>query len=78
PYWRDVGTIDAFWEANLDLEANMPELNIYDKDWPVWTAQEQRPPAKFVPDRNGNHGVSTNTLASGGCIVLGSEISKSL
>ncbi|MBK2028750.1 glucose-1-phosphate adenylyltransferase [Francisella noatunensis] len=78
PYWRDVGTIDAFWEANLDLAANMPELNIYDKDWPVWTAQEQLPPAKFVPDRKGNHGVITNTLTSGGCIVLGSQISKSL
>lgn len=78
PYWRDVGTIDAFWEANLDLAANMPELNIYDKDWPVWTAQEQLPPAKFVPDRKGKHGVITNTLAASGCIVLGSEISKSL
>ncbi|MED7819734.1 MULTISPECIES: glucose-1-phosphate adenylyltransferase [unclassified Francisella] len=78
PYWRDVGTIDAFWEANLDLVANMPELNLYDKDWPVWTAQEQLPPAKFVPDEKGNNGVITNTLASGGCIVLGSELSKTL
>ncbi|MED7787616.1 glucose-1-phosphate adenylyltransferase [Francisella sp. 19X1-34] len=78
PYWRDVGTIDAFWEANLDLAENIPELNLYDKDWPVWTAQEQLPPAKFVPDSKGNHGVITNTLASGGCIVLGSEISKTL
>ena len=53
PYWRDVGTIDAFWEANLNLAANMPKLNIYDKDWPVWTTQEQLQPAKFVPDRKG-------------------------
>ncbi|RUS68722.1 hypothetical protein EGW08_023515 [Elysia chlorotica] len=50
PYWRDVGTVDAFWEANLDLAANMPELNLYDKEWPIWTAEEQLPPAKFVPD----------------------------
>jgi glucose-1-phosphate adenylyltransferase len=78
PYWRDVGTIDAFWEANLDLAANMPELNLYDEDWPVWTAQEQLPPAKFVPDEDGEHGIITNTLASGGCIVLGSEVSKTL
>ena len=78
PYWRDVGTIDAFWEANLNLAANMPKLNIYDKDWPVLTAQEQLPPAKFVLDRKGKHGVITNTLAASGCIVLGSEILKSL
>lgn len=56
----------------------MPELNIYDKDWPVWTVQEQLPPAKFVHDRKGKHGVITNTLAASGCIVLGSKISKLL
>ena len=56
----------------------MPKLNIYDKDWRVWTVQEQLPPAKFVPDRKGKHGIITNTLAASGCIVLGSEISKSL
>lgn len=78
PYWRDVGTIDSLWAANLDLASNMPELNLYDKDWPIWTAQEQLPPAKFVPGKDGKHGVITNTLASGGCIVLGSEISKSV
>ena len=78
PYWRDVGTIDAFWAANLDLAANMPELNLYDKEWPIWTAQEQRPPAKFVPDLKGNNGTISNILASGGCIVLGSDIEKSV
>lgn len=78
PYWRDVGTIDSFWEANLDLASNMPELNLYDKHWPIWTAQEQLPPAKFVPGKTGKHGVMTNSLASGGCIVLGSEISHSV
>jgi len=78
PYWRDVGTIDALWAANLDLASNMPELNLYDKDWPIWTAQEQLPPAKFVPNKKGEHGVITNTLASGGCIVLGSKISKTV
>jgi glucose-1-phosphate adenylyltransferase len=74
PYWRDVGTVDAFWAANLDLASNMPELNIYDRDWPVWTYQEQLPPAKFVPDDRGNHGVTANVLVSGGCVVAGSCI----
>jgi glucose-1-phosphate adenylyltransferase len=74
PYWRDVGTVDAFWAANLDLASNMPELNIYDRDWPVWTYQEQLPPAKFVPDDRGNHGVTANVLVSGGCVVAGSII----
>jgi glucose-1-phosphate adenylyltransferase len=78
PYWRDVGTVDAFWAANLDLASNMPELNIYDKDWPIWTYQEQLPPAKFVPDSNGAHGITTNTLISGGCIVSGSDISHTV
>lgn len=77
-YWRDVGTIDAFWSANLDLAANMPELNLYDKDWPIWTYHEQLPPAKFVPDSNGDHGVATNTIISGGCIVSGSDISHAV
>lgn len=77
-YWRDVGTIDSFWAANLDLAANMPELNLYDKDWPIWTAEEQLPPAKFVPDSDGVDGIISNTLASGGCIVLGSNISETV
>ena len=78
PYWRDVGTVDAFWAANLDLASNMPELNIYDRDWPVWTYQEQLPPAKFVPDERGNHGVTANVLISGGCVVAGSNIRRAV
>jgi glucose-1-phosphate adenylyltransferase len=74
PYWRDVGTVDAFWAANLDLASDLPELNIYDREWPIWTYQEQLPPAKFVPDDMGNHGVTANVLASGGCIISGSVI----
>ena len=77
-YWRDVGTIDAFWAANLDLAANMPELNLYDKDWPIWTYHQQLPPAKFVPDSKGEHGTATNTMISNGCIVSGSEISHAV
>jgi glucose-1-phosphate adenylyltransferase len=74
PYWRDVGTVDAFWAANLDLASDLPELNLYDRDWPVWTYQEQLPPAKFVPDANGLNGETSNVLISGGCIVVGSNI----
>jgi glucose-1-phosphate adenylyltransferase len=78
PYWRDVGTVDAFWAANLDLASNMPELDIYDREWPVWTYQEQLPPAKFVPDDRGNHGVTANVLISGGCVVAGSCIRRAV
>ncbi|HSN79675.1 MAG TPA: glucose-1-phosphate adenylyltransferase, partial [Rhodoferax sp.] len=65
PYWRDVGTLDAFWSANLDLASTVPELDIYDTDWPIWTYQRQLPPAKFVPDKDGNHGIYANTVVSG-------------
>jgi glucose-1-phosphate adenylyltransferase len=78
PYWRDVGTIDAFWAANLDLASINPELDIYDTEWPIWTYQRQLPPAKFVPDRNGAAGVAVNTVVSGGCIVSGSEVTNSV
>ncbi len=78
PYWRDVGTIDAFWAANLDLASVTPELDIYDRDWPIWTYQQQLPPAKFVPDGNGMHGLAVNTMVSGGCIVSGSHVSNSV
>jgi glucose-1-phosphate adenylyltransferase len=78
PYWRDVGTIDSFWSANLDLASLTPELDIYDTDWPIWTYQRQLPPAKFVPDRDGRHGVTTNTIVSGGCIVSGSKVTNSV
>ncbi|MDM0115524.1 glucose-1-phosphate adenylyltransferase [Variovorax sp. J22R133] len=77
-YWRDVGTIDAFWAANLDLASITPELDIYDTDWPIWTYQRQLPPAKFVLDRDGKHGMTVNTIVSGGCIVSGSKVSDSV
>ena len=77
-YWRDVGTIDAFWAANLDLASVTPELDIYDTDWPIWTYQRQLPPAKFVVDRNGNNGTTVNTIVSGGCIVSGSKVKDSV
>ena len=78
PYWRDVGTIDAFWSANLDLASVTPELDIYDTDWPIWTYQRQLPPAKFVPDRDGNPGQAVNIIVSGGCIVSGSGVRHSV
>ncbi len=78
PYWRDVGTIDAFWEANLDLASVTPELDIYDTEWPIWTSQRQLPPAKFVQDANGKHGLAINVMVSGGCIVSGSVVSNSV
>ena len=77
-YWRDVGTVDAFWSANLDLASISPELNIYDKKWPIWTHQEQLPPAKFVHDSAGQHGMAVNVLISGGCIVSGSHLALSV
>ena len=70
--------MDAFWAANLDLASNMPQLNIYDSEWPVWTYQEQLPPAKFVPDETGRHGETANVLISGGCIVSGSDIREAV
>ena len=78
PYWRDVGTIDAFWEGNLDLASVTPELDIYDTNWPIWTSQRQLPPAKFVQDADGKHGQAINTMVSGGCIVSGSVVSNSV
>jgi glucose-1-phosphate adenylyltransferase len=78
PYWRDVGSIDTFWTANLDLASINPELDIYDTEWPIWTYQRQLPPAKFIPDRNGSHGMTVNTLVSGGCIVSGSHVANSV
>ena len=78
PYWRDVGTVDAYWAANLDLASTTPALNMYDKDWPIWTYQEQLPPAKFVHDRDGRRGEAINALVSGGCIVSGSVVRESV
>ena len=70
-YWRDVGTIDAFYEANIELVWVNPELNIYDEDWPIWTYQAQTPPAKFVLDEDGRRGIAINSLVSGGAIISG-------
>ena len=74
PYWRDVGTIDAFWEANLELTRVSPALNLYDQNWPIWTHQEQLPPAKFVFDMEGRRGAAIDSMVSGGCIVSGSTL----
>lgn len=80
PYWRDVGTVDAYWAANLDLASITPELNMYDKNWPIWTYQEQLPPAKFVHDEvgTGRIGHAIDSLVSGGCIVSGARIKDSV
>jgi glucose-1-phosphate adenylyltransferase len=77
-YWRDVGTIDAYWEANIDLSDFEPALDLYDHDWPIWTYAEITPPAKFVHDEDGRRGMATSSLVSGGCIISGSRIDKSL
>jgi glucose-1-phosphate adenylyltransferase len=78
PYWRDVGTIDAFWSANMDLTRVEPELNLYDESWPVFTYQEQLPPAKFVHSDPNRNGVALSSLVSGGCIVSGAMVRDSL
>jgi glucose-1-phosphate adenylyltransferase len=72
PYWRDVGTIDAYWDANIDLTATEPLLNLYDTQWPIWTYQPQLPPAKFVHNQEDRRGMAIESLVSGGCIVSGS------
>jgi glucose-1-phosphate adenylyltransferase len=77
-YWRDVGTLDAYWEANIDLTAIMPALDIYDRDWPIWTYAEITPPAKFVHEEVGRRGEAISSLVSGGCIVSGSFLRQSL
>jgi glucose-1-phosphate adenylyltransferase len=78
PYWRDVGTLDAYWEANMELAKVTPELNLYDRDWPVWTYQEQLPPAKFVFDEEGRRGMAVDAMVSGGCIVSGATVRRSV
>jgi glucose-1-phosphate adenylyltransferase len=78
PYWRDVGTIDAYWEANMELTKVVPDLNMYDKEWPIWTHQEQLPPAKFVFDQDDRRGYAVDSLVSGGCIISGTPIRRSL
>jgi glucose-1-phosphate adenylyltransferase len=76
-YWRDAGTLDAYWEANIDLTATVPALNLYDRNWPVWTYQQQLPPAKFVHNHMDRRGVAIESTVSGGCIISG-EVNRSL
>ena len=78
PYWRDVGTIDAFWEANVELTKVTPELNMYDQEWPIWTHQEQLPPAKFVFDDPDRRGMAVDSLVSGGNVISGALVRRSL
>ena len=78
PYWRDVGTIDAFWEANIDLTKFTPPLDLYDNSWPIWTYSESVPPAKFIHNEDKRRGMAVSSMVSGGCIISGSEISESL
>jgi glucose-1-phosphate adenylyltransferase len=77
-YWRDAGTVDAYWEANIDLTDFAPALDLYDRSWPIWTYAEITPPAKFIHDEESRRGTATSSMVSGGCIVSGSRIDKSL
>ena len=77
-YWRDVGTIDAFWKANIDLTDFSPDLDLWDRDWPIWTYSELVPPAKFIHDEDDRRGAAVSSMISGGCIVSGTEIRNSL
>ena len=77
-YWRDVGTVDAYWEANIDLTETLPALDLYDNNWPIWTYSEVTPPAKFVHDLEGRRGSAVASLVSGGCIVSGAAIKRSM
>jgi len=77
-YWRDVGTIESFWKANLDLCSIEPELNLYDRDWPIWTYQAQMPPAKFTFDDEGRRGAAIDSMVAGGCIISGARIKRSV
>ncbi|QDC10291.1 glucose-1-phosphate adenylyltransferase [Oceanicola sp. D3] len=77
-YWRDVGTLDAFWEANIDLTDFTPELDLWDRDWPIWTYSESAPPAKFIHDEKDRRGVAISSMVSGGCVISGTEVRNSL
>ncbi len=77
-YWRDAGTIDAYWEANIDLTSVVPSLDLFDQNWPIWTYGEITAPAKFVHNEDGRRGLALNSLVSGGCIVSGARLHKSL
>ncbi|HOW75128.1 MAG TPA: glucose-1-phosphate adenylyltransferase [Candidatus Competibacteraceae bacterium] len=77
-YWRDVGTVDAFWEANMEMVGIDPELNLYDRNWPIWTYQDQAPPAKFVFNDDGRRGMAVDSMVTDGCIVSGGYVNHSL
>jgi glucose-1-phosphate adenylyltransferase len=77
-YWRDVGTIDSYWSANIDLVSPVPSLDIYDRNWPIWTYQQQFPPAKFVFDDEDRRGMAVDSMVSGGCIISGATVRRSL
>jgi glucose-1-phosphate adenylyltransferase len=77
-YWRDVGTIDAYWSANMELVSVKPDLNLYDKTWPIWTYQAQTPPAKFVFDNDDRRGQAVDSMVSGGCVISGANVRRSL
>jgi glucose-1-phosphate adenylyltransferase len=77
-YWRDVGTVDAYWEANIDLTSVVPDLDVYDRDWPIWTYSEVTPPAKFVHNEEHRRGYAISSLVSGGCIVSGASLNRAL
>jgi len=78
PYWRDVGTVDAYWEANIDLTKVVPDLNLYDDTWPIWTYQAQLPPAKFIFDDADRRGAAIDSMVSGGCIISGATVRRSM
>ncbi|MEM8822461.1 MAG: glucose-1-phosphate adenylyltransferase [Pseudomonadota bacterium] len=77
-YWKDVGTIDAFWESNIDLTNFTPELNLWDSAWPIWTYSESVPPAKFIHDERDRRGMAISSMVSGGCIISGTEVRNSV
>ncbi|MGB5558897.1 MAG: glucose-1-phosphate adenylyltransferase [Paracoccaceae bacterium] len=76
PYWRDVGTVDAFWQANIDLTDFTPELDLYDNTWPIWTYSELTAPAKFIHNEEGRRGLALSSMVSGGCIISGSQLNR--
>lgn len=78
PYWQDVNSLDAYWEANMDLVQISPHLNLYDNDWPIWTWQPQSPPTKFVHDDDSRRGMALESVIAGGCIISGATIRRSM
>jgi len=77
-YWKDVGTVDAFWEAHIDLTSFTPELDLWDQDWPIWTYNEAVPPAKFIHDERDRRGMAISSMVAGGCIISGTEVRNSV